>query len=708
MPTTQSCPNCERAHDVAKHVSGQKIVCACGIRFEVKRNDVSVVGGGGSVNRTMNLRTPLGTPVVARPNAAVPLDADVTFRPQSRASGNHRVVSIQVGPASLAANGGAEPAAQDVAGLAPTPDAVASVPDVRLPGYELERLLGRGGMGEVWRAKQVSLGRTVAVKLLPEDLAQDREFVARFEKEATALASLSHPNIIQIIDRGEAGGHYYFVMEYVDGKSLRERMGGKPLVQADAIRFITQILRAVEAAHEGGIIHRDLKPENILLDGRGHAKVADFGLAGMRSGDERKHQLTGTSVAMGTLNYMAPEQRRDARNVDHRADLYSVGVILYELLTGDLPVGRFKNPSERVPGCDARLDDIVARLLETEPADRCESASWALAALEPLQSSTSRPSKIGPAVHTVAPASAVSNLPPSTMAPSIVERGFRGLRSGLVVIGVLAIIAFGARMFFNREVTAAAGTRGQDARALPTATANSDVELFAAASVEKLDDPRRERLEVSFAPGEEEVNVHSGEWSLDDGSLRVVQVGNEVETGEKIVPRAYLAKRYFSADDFDAEVDVEYRDVRSRYLLPEDGVSRFAELAFRIKNVQVSVFAIPGGDARMLWHYFTPDGVELADNSSRRIEEGLDDVTPAPKDGARFKLRLRLRKVKDGVEARAFLNGNELARKVLPGLSGQVGKLALGCRNYECVFRDLSVEAKPVTKPARRVASQSE
>ncbi|MFY0577371.1 serine/threonine-protein kinase [Cystobacter fuscus] len=236
-----------------------------------------------------------------------------------------------------------------------------------VPGYELLRVLGRGGMGEVWLARQMSLGRRVAVKVLPPRLAKDPEFVQRFDKEATALATLSHPHIVQIIDRGVAGEHYYFVMEYVEGRSLRDVMG--ELSPPEALRVALQVARALECAQEKDIIHRDLKPENILVDGRGHVKVADFGLAGIRRPDSTE-RLTATSVAMGTLNYMAPEQRRDAKNVDGRADLFSLGVMLYEMLTGEVPVGRFRLPSERVPGLDKRVDAVVERLLETEPEAR--------------------------------------------------------------------------------------------------------------------------------------------------------------------------------------------------------------------------------------------------------------------------------------------------------------------------------------------------
>ncbi|MFN0063416.1 MAG: serine/threonine-protein kinase, partial [Myxococcaceae bacterium] len=329
---SQTCPNCQRAHDVSVYVTGQRVLCGCGIRFEVRRSAIGVSG----------------LTAAATPSA---LDATALR-------------------------------AEPPGGFAPTYVAK-PVPSLEIPGYVFRELLGRGGMGEVWRAEQQSLGRMVAVKVLPPQSAKDPEFVARFAKEAAALAALSHPNIVQIIDRGMVGEHYYFVMEYVSGKSLREAMAKGPLAPHEATKVAAQICRAMESAHEHHIVHRDLKPENILLDEKGHLKVADFGLAGFRAPDV-DHGLTGTAVAMGTLHYMAPEQRRDAARVDGRADLYSLGVVLYEMLTGELPIGRFKLPSERVPGIDTRLDALVSRALEPDPEQRFSSAALMGETLERL------------------------------------------------------------------------------------------------------------------------------------------------------------------------------------------------------------------------------------------------------------------------------------------------------------------------------------
>ncbi|HZJ55097.1 MAG TPA: serine/threonine-protein kinase [Myxococcaceae bacterium] len=257
-----------------------------------------------------------------------------------------------------------------------------------IPGYRLEKLVGKGGMGEVHRAVQLSLGRVVAVKILSGELAADPTFVARFDKEAAALATLSHPNVVSIVDKGKAENTYYLVMEYVDGPSLREVMRSPVFDIPGALRIIMEIARAIDYAHSRGVVHRDLKPENILFDEQagGIAKVTDFGLATFFDDSKltSRFNVTETHVSMGTLSYMAPEQRVDAKNADHRADVYSLGVMLYELLVGEVPIGTFDPPSQRRPGTDRRLDGIVLRCLKPSPADRYQRVADLMLDLEPF------------------------------------------------------------------------------------------------------------------------------------------------------------------------------------------------------------------------------------------------------------------------------------------------------------------------------------
>ncbi len=273
-----------------------------------------------------------------------------------------------------------------MAGIDPTTISRARQPDL-IPGYRLEALLGRGGMGEVHKATQLSLNRTVAVKVLASELAKDPSFVSRFEKEAAALATLSHPNIVDIVDKGRSGATWFLVMEYIDGLSLREVMRSPLLEPGNALRMVMEICRGVEYAHSRGVIHRDLKPENILFDEQagGIAKVTDFGLASFREGTgAERFNMTETHVSMGTYSYMAPEQRLDARKADHRADIYSLGVILYELLVGEVPAGQFAPPSSLKPGVDPRVDAIVGRCLKPDPGERYARVSDLMADLEPL------------------------------------------------------------------------------------------------------------------------------------------------------------------------------------------------------------------------------------------------------------------------------------------------------------------------------------
>lgn len=256
----------------------------------------------------------------------------------------------------------------------------------QIPGYKLHHIVGKGGMGEVYQATQLSLQRTVAVKLLKGELAKDAQFVNRFEKEGAALATLRHPSIVSIVDRGNAGDTYYLVMEFVDGPSLREKMREPDFDAPRALLTMLLVSKAIEYAHGRGVIHRDLKPENILFDEQagGVPKVTDFGLAGLDETHAQQRNLTQTHVAMGTASYMAPEQAIDARSAGPRADIYSLGVMLYEALTGELPVGQFDPPSVKKPGVDKRLDGIVARCLKTSPDDRYPTTSAFIADLEPL------------------------------------------------------------------------------------------------------------------------------------------------------------------------------------------------------------------------------------------------------------------------------------------------------------------------------------
>ncbi len=258
------------------------------------------------------------------------------------------------------------------AGRVPPPSPEDMAP--HFPEYEVLEVLGQGGMGVVYKARQRKLDRLVALKVLPHALGADPAFAERFAREARTLARLQHPHIVGLHEFGEVADYYFLVMEYVDGVTLRQLMRGGELTSREALAIVPQICDALQYAHDAGVVHRDIKPENVLLDRAGRVKVADFGLAKLVQRGEADFTLTGTDQVMGTLHYMAPEQYKTPQDVDHRADIFSLGVVFFEMLTGELPVGRFANPSES-PDLDDRIDDIVMRALERERELRYQKAS---------------------------------------------------------------------------------------------------------------------------------------------------------------------------------------------------------------------------------------------------------------------------------------------------------------------------------------------
>jgi tRNA A-37 threonylcarbamoyl transferase component Bud32 len=245
----------------------------------------------------------------------------------------------------------------------------------QFPQLEIIELLGQGGMGAVYKARQKQLGRAVALKILPPQTGQDPAFAERFNREARSLARLNHPNIVTVYDFGHSPeGLYFFIMEFVEGTDLRKVLSSKQLSPAEALAVVPQICAALQFAHDEGIVHRDIKPENILLDTKGRVKIADFGLARLMNQTEIAFTLTQADQRMGTPHYMAPEQIEHPHQVDHRADIYSLGVVFYEMLTGELPIGRFDPPSQRVQ-MDVHLDDVVLHTLEKAPDRRYQHAS---------------------------------------------------------------------------------------------------------------------------------------------------------------------------------------------------------------------------------------------------------------------------------------------------------------------------------------------
>lgn len=283
---------------------------------------------------------------------------------------------------------------------APSPSALSEA----IESLEVQELLGHGGMGAVYRARQINLDRPVALKVLAPRLSDDPGFEERFVREAKTLARLNHANIVTVYDFGRAGEYCYLVMELIEGVNLRDAIVSGGITTEQALNIVPRICEALQYAHDKGVVHRDIKPENILVGLNNEVKIADFGLAKLLDDSDVNFTLTATRQVLGTRNYMAPEQIEKPTTVDHRADIYSLGVVFYELLTGELPLGRFSLPSEKT-NVSGQMDDVVLRTLEKEPGRRYQQASEVKTAVEaidlvvesPLEPINGRPSKERPA-----------------------------------------------------------------------------------------------------------------------------------------------------------------------------------------------------------------------------------------------------------------------------------------------------------------------
>jgi tRNA A-37 threonylcarbamoyl transferase component Bud32 len=298
------------------------------------------------------------------------------------------------------------------------------------PQLEILELIGQGGMGFVFKARQPKLERLVALKILPPSFAADPAFADRFTREGRVLARLNHPNIVTVHDFGQANGFFYLLMEFVDGVNLRQAMRAGRFTPEQALNVVPRICEALQFAHNEGVLHRDIKPENILLDAKGRVKIADFGIAKLLGESAAKGHLTDSGGTLGTPHYMAPEQIENPASVDHRADIYSLGVVFYEMLTGELPLGRFQPPSQKVQ-VDVRLDEVVLHALEKEPARRYQQASEVKTAVDTIASAP--------------PAAAAADLnrrpAPASQAPTQ-NSGLFWRRLFIGTVTVLAALAF--------------------------------------------------------------------------------------------------------------------------------------------------------------------------------------------------------------------------------------------------------------------------
>jgi serine/threonine-protein kinase len=298
-----------------------------------------------------------------------------------------------------------------------------------LGNYEIVDRLGRGGMATVYRARQTNMQRDVAIKVMSDELADDPQFIARFELEAQVIANLQHPRVLPVHDFGHEGELFYLVMRLIEGDTLYQRLLNGPLTLSVTNKFLGQIAEALDYAHNQGVIHRDLKPNNILLDQWDNVYLMDFGLAKMLAASQ---QLTASGAMLGTPAYMAPEQWR-GDPIDPRTDIYALGVILYEMVTGRLPFESdtpyslmYKHlhdappsPREFLPNLPAAVEQVVIQSLTKEPGERFQTAGDLAAAFNSVIQGgpvtlPARSARVLPSAPTIPPTWSTPRAPPAT------------------------------------------------------------------------------------------------------------------------------------------------------------------------------------------------------------------------------------------------------------------------------------------------------
>jgi len=314
---------------------------------------------------------------------------------------------------------------------APAPEQLAPL----FPGYQIDSLLATGGMGAVYRAVQLSLDRTVAIKILPREFGDDPSFRSSFEAEAKAMARLNHPNLIGVYDFGEAGGMLYILMEFVPGKSLFHSAYGKIIAPHEAARIVSEVCQGLAHAHEAHILHRDIKPGNILLDAQARPKIGDFGLARPMG-----RNVEDGETIFGTPHYTAPEVIKTPHAVDARADIFSIGVVLHELLTGKLPADDPRPPSA-ISGCDPRFDVIVRRATHPSPELRYSDANTMAEELDAIRSQKPASGKIrNVAAVGPRPITTAAHAAPTPRPVTYISKKSSGIPTALAGIGVAAAV----------------------------------------------------------------------------------------------------------------------------------------------------------------------------------------------------------------------------------------------------------------------------
>jgi serine/threonine protein kinase len=465
------------------------------------------------------------------------------------------------------------------------------------PHLEIQQLLGVGGMGAVFKVRQKELDRIAALKVLPGEMAADAGFTERFLREARLLASLSHPHIVTVYEFGQRDGIYFLLMEFIDGVTLRQALRAEPikkLASKETLAIVGQLCDALQFAHDEGVVHRDIKPENILIDKRGRVKIADFGLARLLGQSPTMPTLTRTHQLMGTPAYMAPEQIEGLPGIDHRADIYSMGVVFYELLTGELPLGRFSPPSERAE-TDVRLDEVVLRALAREPDRRYQQASQVKTDVEALSS-----------------ANVMTNPVAFPSRRRWIGRGVVGFIAGVLVTPVLATV-----LYFSLEARQRSHAIAQVSERERQAANDYVQKEIAEAQARRAADGSMNQNPMAGMNG----GSDAGSGMMSMGGMGGPMSSNLVDTGSAIIfeselfgdsaPEPALNPQLFNlADKHRAAVNKILKETHERYLKEEALHSIVSVDANGVQTTEISAF---------------PDQLRAIENEMWRK---LDDAVP--------------------------------------------------------------------------------
>ncbi len=404
-------------------------------------------------------------------------------------------------------------------------------------------MIAHGGMGAIYKARQTTLDRVVAIKLLPLEVSLDSNFAERFRREAQALAKVQHANIIAVYAFGQTtAGHSYIVTEYVDGASLHDWIHGSDLKMDDALHIFCEVCEGLACAHGNGVVHRDVKPGNVIVDRARRVKLLDFGLARVVEGraDTYRSMISNGSAVLGTPDYMSPEQKQHM-NVDHRADVYSLGVMLYEMLCREVPRGIFQPASKRV-GADPRLDAVIARAMNADPAKRFQSAREMKAAVESVRAGKARPS-------------APANLQRSPT-PVVVDSGKGGSSVVSIAAAALVLLAGG---YLVREATksdrSAAPTPAPVSHSAPVSTpvpTQKPVAAKPAASGGKFLNPATGAIIDLLVRVKMDEDATGGKWQIVEGAL----VGELGEGAQQLA----VGLPYRPPDQYDFNVEFTVPD----------------------------------------------------------------------------------------------------------------------------------------------------